>query len=176
MEKTNIVLIGMPGVGKSSVGVVLAKTLGMDFTDTDLVIMQRTGKKLRELIAERGREGFLALENDVIASLSLRNTVIATGGSAVFGGRAMARLREDGIVVYLAIGVPDLAKRLGDLDARGVVRAPGQSLGDIYAERAPLYERYADLTILEAGAELRLGDTITRTERAVEQYRLRSED
>jgi shikimate kinase len=144
----------MPGSGKSTVGVVLAKRLGYEFVDSDLVIQKKTGKKLHELIAENGIEGFWKLENDVNASLSPENCIIATGGSAVYGDEAMWHLREIGTVVYLKISYEELKERLGDLNERGVTLRSGQSLKDLYDERIPLYEKYAGLTIECDGKQL----------------------
>ena len=153
--KDNIVLIGMPGAGKSTVGVVLAKRLGYSFVDSDLVIQERYGKLLHELIEEKGVEGFGKLENDVNASLTLHKSVIATGGSAVYGAGAMEHLREIGTVVYLKLPYEEIEARLGDLNARGVTLQPGQTLRDLYAERIPLYEQYAHVVISCEGKMLR---------------------
>lgn len=147
MNKTNIVLIGMPGVGKSTVGVILAKVTGRHFLDTDLVIQAQTGKLLSEIIAERGAGGFIDLENDCIARVRTMNSVIATGGSAVYGRDAMAALSRDGVIVYLKASFDLLDSRLSDIRGRGVVSHPGQTLRDIYDERTPLYEKYADITV-----------------------------
>lgn len=153
--KDNIVLIGMPGAGKSTVGVVLAKRLGYSFVDSDLVIQERYGKLLQELIEENGVEGFWKLENAVNASFVLQKSVIATGGSAVYGAEAMKHLREIGTVVYLKLPFEEMEARLGDLDARGVTLQPGQTLRDLYAERIPLYEKYAHVVINCEGKLLR---------------------
>lgn len=143
MDKKNIVLVGMPGAGKSTVGVVLAKKLGYKFTDSDLVIQERTGKLLPQLIKEHGIEGFWQIENDVNASLDLEHYVIATGGSAIYGQEAMEHFRETGTVIYLKLSYEEIAERLGDLTERGVTLHEGQSLMDLYEERVPLYEKYA---------------------------------
>lgn len=147
MEKRNITLIGMPGAGKSTVGVVLAKVLGYRFVDSDLLIQEQTGKLLHELITELGDKGFLELENRVNAGLAADRSVIATGGSAVYGEEAMEHLREISTVVYLRLSCGSLKERLGDLHERGVVLKPGQTLEDLMAARTPLYERYAHVTI-----------------------------
>ncbi len=152
---SNVILIGMPGVGKSTVGVVLAKKLGYSFTDSDLVIQQETGKLLHQLIEEKGEAGFLMLENEINASLSMDHHVIATGGSAVYGKEAMTHLRKTGCMVYLKLPYEEVEKRLGDLNARGVTLQPGQTLRDLYDERTPLYEKYADLIIDCNGKMLR---------------------
>lgn len=147
MNKNNIVLIGMPGVGKSTVGVVLAKNMGYSFVDSDLLIQEREGKLLHEIIEERGLDGFNEVENQVNTSIQARRCVIATGGSVVYGAQAMEHLKEIGIVVYLSLPCEELSERLGDLNERGVSIRPGQSLADLMRERTPLYESYADVTI-----------------------------
>ena len=136
-------LIGMPGAGKSTVGVVLAKRLGYRFVDSDLVIQEKYDRLLHELIEEHGVEGFWRIEEEENASLNPRKSVIATGGSVIYGPRAMEHLREIGTVVYLKLPLEEVAERLGDLNARGVTLRPGQTLADLYAERVPLYEKYA---------------------------------
>lgn len=153
--RDNIVLIGMPGAGKSTVGVVLAKKLGYSFVDSDLVIQEKHGKLLHQLIEENGVEGFWKIENDVNASLALHNSVIATGGSAIYGQEAMEHLREIGTVVYLKLPYEEIAERLGDLNARGVTLQPGQTLQDLYEERIPLYEKYAHKVVDCSGMALR---------------------
>lgn len=153
--KDNVVLIGMPGAGKSTVGVVLAKKLGYRFIDSDLVIQDRYGKLLHELIEEHGVEGFWKIENDVNASLEADKSVIATGGSAVYGREAMEHLRRIGTVVYLKLPYGEVEERLGDLNARGVTLMPGQTLADLYSERTPLYEKYAHVTVECSGKALR---------------------
>ena len=149
MASTNIVLIGMPGAGKSTLGVVLAKILNMQFLDADLVIQQDQGRTLQAIIDAEGTEGFLAIENQVLASLQAENTVIATGGSAVYSDDAMRHLACLGPVIYLKISYESLVSRLSDLQERGVVLKGGvsMSLRDLYEERQPLYERYADVTV-----------------------------
>ena len=145
--KNNITLIGMPGSGKSTVGVVLAKRLGRRFVDSDLVIQERHGKLLHELITEHGVEGFWQIESNVNASLNLENSIIATGGSACYEPEGMQHLRDISTVVYLKLPYEEVEQRLGDLNARGVTLQPGQTLRDLYEERTPLYEKYADLII-----------------------------
>ena len=146
-DKDNIILIGMPGAGKSTVGVVLAKKLGYRFVDSDLVIQERYGKLLHELIEENGVEGFWKIENDVNESLDVHKSVIATGGSAVYGAKAMEHFRKIGIVIYLKLDYDEIEERLGDLNARGVTLMPGQGLKDLYNERIPLYEKYAHVVL-----------------------------
>lgn len=147
MNRNNIVLIGMPGAGKSTVGVVLAKKLGFSFLDSDLVIQSREGKLLHEIIEERGVEKFWTVEEEANISIDVRRTVIATGGSVIYGSRAMDHLREIGVVVYLKLPCEEIAHRLGDLSERGVTLRKGQNLEMLYEERIPLYEKYADVTI-----------------------------
>ena len=155
----NIILTGMPGVGKSTIGVILAKELGYQFLDSDLLIQQQEKKLLKDIIAEKGVDGFLAVENQVNASIEAERAVIATGGSAVYGKEAMEHFKRTGIVVYLKCSYDALEKRLGDLKGRGVVLKDGQTLRDIYEERSVLYEKYADLTVDCAG--LTVEETVT---------------
>ncbi len=143
----NIILIGMPGVGKSTVGIVLAKVLGYDFIDSDLLIQKAEGKLLWQIMREMGNDAFNRIEERVNCAISAERSVIATGGSVVYGAKAMEHLRSIGTIVYLEADCPTLAGRLGDLTRRGVVFRPGQSLAELYAERIPLYEKYAQLTI-----------------------------
>ena len=152
--KKNVTLIGMPGSGKSTVGVVLAKVLGYHFVDSDLVIQEQTGKLLHELITEYGDEGFLEIENKVNAGLQVERSVIATGGSVVYCRQAMSHLKEIGTVVYLKVSLSTLEKRLGNLKRRGVILKKGQTLKDLYEERVPLYEKYADVVVDEKGRDL----------------------
>lgn len=137
----------MPGAGKSTVGVVLAKRLGYAFVDADLIIQQKEGRLLHQLIEERGLEGFLDIENRINASLSPQSAVIATGGSVVYGKEAMEHLVQTTTVIYLQLSLEALAQRLGDLRKRGVVLRKGQSLEELYEERVPLYRQYAHITI-----------------------------
>lgn len=155
MNEKNIILIGMPGVGKSTVGVVLAKKLGYSFVDADLVIQSWEGKLLHEIIEERGVEGFWMLEEAVGESMDVRRTVIATGGSAVYGKNAMAHYKQIGTVVYLSLPLEGIRERLGDLTERGVTLRDGQDLDGLYVERQPLYERYADVTVDCEGLSIR---------------------
>ncbi|MBP3636754.1 MAG: shikimate kinase [Clostridia bacterium] len=151
----NIILIGMPGCGKSTVGVVLAKALGMDFIDSDLLIQRSRNMRLHQIIEQVGDEGFRAIENEVNAAIDVDNCIIATGGSVVYGTEAMEHLRNIGTVVYLHLEYEQVEERLGDLHARGVSMKPGQTLRDLYNERTPLYERYAHVTIPCDGLRLR---------------------
>lgn len=149
--KDNIVLIGMPGVGKSTVGVILAKMIGYQFTDADLLIQKQEGKLLHEIIAENGTDGFIEIEERVNASIEASHTIIATGGSVVYGKKAMEHLSHIGTVVYLKVPYDILEKRLEDIKGRGVVLKEGQTLRTLYDERTPLYEKYADIEISEDG-------------------------
>lgn len=151
----NVILIGMPGAGKSTVGVVLAKRLGYTFLDSDLVIQQKYGRLLHELISEHGVEGFWKIENDVNAGLTCDRTVIATGGSAIYGKEAMEHLRSMGTVVYLRLTLEQIAERLGDLTERGVTLREGQDLKALYEERTPFYEKYAHVIIDCDGQQVR---------------------
>ena len=157
----HIILIGMPACGKSTVGVLAAKTLGYRFVDSDLIIQERTGKKLHRIISEEGREGFLAIEEAV--NLTLGNdaspSVIATGGSAVYSEAAMAHFKSVGKVVYLRLSYASVKKRLGNFTHRGVVMPEGYTLRDLYDERCALYERYADIVIDEAKTD-NIGDVL----------------
>ncbi len=146
-KKTNIVLLGMPGSGKSTVGVLLAKRLGKQFVDTDLLIQEQEGRLLSEIIEEEGLDKFIEIENKLNASVEAENSVIAPGGSAVYGKEAMEHLKEIGEVVYLKLSYRSVARRLGDLKKRGVVFRPGQTLKALYKERCPLYEKYADYIV-----------------------------
>lgn len=145
--KSNIVLIGMPAAGKSTVGVLLAKSFLKDFVDTDLVIQRKYGCTLCNIIEREGTDAFLKIENDVICSADYSSSVIATGGSAVYGEEAMRHLRSSGITVYLRLSLGEIEKRIGNIHTRGVAMKNGTSLSELYSERAPLYEKYADITI-----------------------------
>lgn len=151
----NIILIGMPGCGKSTVGVVLAKKLGYRFIDSDLVIQEQYNKTLEELIEERGDAGFIQLENDVNCLISPEKTVIATGGSVVYGEDAMRHFNEIGTVIYLEVPEKDLEKRLGSLKERGVVSNGKATVKEIFDDRRKLYEKYADITFRQNGECLR---------------------
>lgn len=150
----NVTLIGMPAAGKSTVGVLLAKRLGYAFVDVDLVIQEREKRLLKEIIAEEGMEGFMAVENRVNAGLSLERSVIAPGGSVIYGKEAMEHLKSIGLVVYLKISYEELISRLGDVVDRGVVLRDGMTLLDLYRERERYFERYADITVDEEGKNL----------------------
>jgi shikimate kinase len=154
-SKSNIVLIGMPGVGKSTVGVVLAKLRGMHFIDTDLIIQEQTGRLLDELIEESGVDGFVALEDRIVSTVDATDTVISTGGSVVYGAQAMHHLASQGTVVFIDCAFDEIERRLGSWEDRGVAVRPGQSLHDLYEERSPLYRRYAEVRIDATGLDVR---------------------
>lgn len=149
--KSNLTLIGMPASGKSTIGVLLAKRLGYSFVDVDIVIQEKTGKLLKEIIAEEGTDGFLRVEDRINSELEARRSVIAPGGSVIYGRNAMEHLREISTVIYLKLTYEEVERRLGDLTDRGVALKDGMTLRDLYEERIPLYEKYADITVDEAG-------------------------
>ncbi len=147
--KENIVLIGMPGAGKSTLGVVLAKIVKKSFIDADLLIQDQCDKTLQKIIDEKGPDGFIEIEGQVLSGIEAHNCVIATGGSAVYSDEAMRHLGEIGTIVYLQISYESLLARLGDLQERGVVLkgGVGMSLRELFDERKPLYEKYAEITV-----------------------------
>ena len=156
MSKENIVLIGMPGVGKSTVGVILAKVLGYQFIDADLVIQKRENRLLHEIISEEGLDGFLKAEENanVYIAQNEEKSIVATGGRVVYCEKAMQELKKTGRVIYLELEYDQLKKRLGNLKGRGVVLKDGQDLRGLYEERIPLYEKYADLTVNEKNLDV----------------------
>lgn len=143
----NIILIGMPSSGKSTVGVIIAKHLGMSFVDTDVILQTQQNRKLQDIINTDGIEKFLEIEEKTIQSLDLSNTVIATGGSVIYSEIAMKHLKANGMVIYLNINMKTVTRRLKNIKTRGVVLSPGQTLKEIYQKRKPLYEKYADIII-----------------------------
>jgi len=147
IQQPAIVLIGMPGAGKSTVGVLLAKRLGLGFVDTDILIQERAGRQLHEILDDAGYQELRRLEEEAILALEARGTVIATGGSAVYSERAMRRLGESGVLVFLKARRDVLAARIADYARRGIANAEDQSFEEIYRERAPLYERWADVVV-----------------------------
>lgn len=150
-KKTNIILIGMPGSGKSTVGVILAKQAGLDFIDTDVLIQIREGRPLQDIV---DRDGYLALrriEEEVLFKLNLHNSVIATGGSAVYSERAMIHLKQQGIAVFLDVDLVTLKARVRDYDTRGLAKRLDQTVDDLFQERFVLYRKYADITIACGG-------------------------
>lgn len=144
----NIVLIGMPGAGKSTIGVILAKSLLYDFCDTDLSIQKETGESLCDTISKIGIDEFIRLEEAVICKQDFVNSVVATGGSAVYGEKAMAKLKENGLIVYLKVSHQELQGRIKNIHTRGIAMKEGTTIKELYEERAPLYEKYADITIV----------------------------
>lgn len=169
--KPNITLIGMPSSGKSTIGVLLAKRLGFSFVDVDIVIQEKTGKLLKEIITQEGMEGFLQVENRINGELEADKSVIAPGGSVIYGEEAMAHLRQISEVVYLKMSYEEMEQRIGNVVDRGVALKPGFTLRDLYNERAPYYEKYADLVIDEA--DLEPGETVDRLRELIEE-KLRS--
>lgn len=163
----NITLIGMPAAGKSTVGVLLAKRLGYSFIDVDIVIQEKEGRLLKEIIKSEGMDGFLDVENRINAELSASRSVIAPGGSVIYGAEAMAHLKSLGPVVYLKITYEELLSRLGDVVDRGVVLKEGMTLRDLYDERVKYFEQYADITIDEEGKEL--GDVVDELRGLIEK-------
>lgn len=151
----NIILIGMPGAGKSTLGVVLAKSLGYNFLDSDLLIQEREGKLLSEILEDVGPWGFNKIEEEVNASINVNKTIIATGGSVIYGSKAMEHLRKIGTVVYIKLPCDTIEKRIGSFKQRGISIEQGQTLKELYDERAPLYEKYAHVTVETQGLELR---------------------
>ncbi len=146
MEKS-IILIGMPGAGKSTVGVLLAKAVGLPFIDTDLLIQAEEKGLLQEIINAKGLENFLKIEERVVLKRSLKKCVVATGGSVVYSSRAMGKLKDNGLVVYLKLDFEEIQKRIKNITTRGIAMGEGKSLRDIYDERVPLYEKYSDIIV-----------------------------
>ncbi len=150
----NIVLIGMPGAGKSTIGVILAKVLGYKFIDSDLLIQEQESCLLKDIIERDGLDGLIAIEEQVNANIVTENSVIATGGSVIYGERAMEHLRQIGTVVYLQLSFETISNRLGNIRQRGVVFKEGQSLKSLYEERCPLYEKYAHIIVDGEGLDM----------------------
>lgn len=148
--KSNIILIGMPAAGKSTLGVILAKTLGKQFLDTDISIQQYTGEILQDTINRDGIDTFLKIEEKVVSETICENTVIATGGSIVFSDKAMQNLKQNGIVIFLDVPLGDIKKRLSNITTRGIAMKPDKSIDSVYEERLPLYIKYADITVNSA--------------------------
>ena len=147
MTKTNIVLIGMPGAGKSTVGVALAEKTGRHFVDTDTLIEQQEKTRLQDIVDKQGHQALRRIEEQVLLDLGLRDHVIATGGSAVYSDQAMRHLKSDGVVVFLDVTLATLEKRIPDFSQRGLAKRPEQTIGELFDERHTLYDKYADVTI-----------------------------
>ncbi len=146
-DRKNLVLIGMPGAGKSTIGVLLAKVLNMPYIDTDLLIQRQENSFLQELIEKRGIDGFIKIEEKIIIELDLRNHIIATGGSVVYSKASMDHLKSNGVLFFLNTKIYQLERRLKNTQARGIAMQPGQSIAALYDERMPLYKKYADVEI-----------------------------
>lgn len=147
----NIILIGMPGAGKSTVGVILAKVLGYKFIDSDLLIQEQEQSLLKDIIKKKGLEGFIGIENQVNSDIEEEETVIATGGSVIYGKEAMAHLNNTGTIVYIQLSLDILKDRLGNMKQRGVALKKGQDLKKLYDERTPLYEKHSDIIVNSDG-------------------------
>ena len=143
----NIILIGMPGAGKSTLGVLLAKAMGKLFVDTDIVIQQKTKRLLQDIIDNDGTDAFMSIEEEILLTVDEQNTVIATGGSAVYSEKAMENFRKSGKIVYLHVDFAEIEKRVTNITTRGIVLKNGKTLADAFLERKPLYDKYADVTI-----------------------------
>ncbi len=154
MKKNNIILIGMPAAGKSTIGIILAKKLGYDFIDTDLLIQKTENALLREIIAKKGIEAFLEIENRVNLGVDVQKTVIAPGGSVIYCKEAMEHFKKLGIIIYLKVPFEIIKKRIPDPEKRGVVLAPGQSLFEMYVEREELFEKYADMVLCQSSVNI----------------------
>lgn len=168
MKKSNLIFIGMPAVGKSTVGVVIAKRLGKKFIDTDLLIQEQEGKLLKDIIAEAGEDGFLKIENQVNCDVNAENAVISPGGSVVYCEEAMRHYKEIGTVVYLSASYQTIKRRIGSPKKRGVVLREGQTFRSLYDERVQLFEKYADIIICEDGCrvEQTIGEVLEAVEKA----------
>ena len=150
----NIILIGMPGAGKSTLGVLLAKAMGKLFVDTDIIIQQKTKRLLQDIIDNDGTDEFLKLEEEILLTVDEKNTVIATGGSAVYSEKAMEHFRKSGKIVYLHVDFSEIEKRVTNITTRGIVLKNGKSLADAFAERKPLYDKYADVVVDCTGSSI----------------------
>ncbi len=147
IDMKNVILIGMPGAGKSTIGVLLAKSMLFSFCDTDLCIQKETGESLIETIHKKGIADFIKLEEEIICKQEFAESVVATGGSAVYGEKAMEKLKENGVVVYLKVSPEELQKRIKNIHTRGIAMKEGTTISQLYEERARLYEKYADIII-----------------------------
>lgn len=150
----NVILVGMPACGKSTIGVVLAKTMNKWFVDTDLSIQQREGRTLQDIINEHGNEYFHQLEEQILLETNVKNCIIATGGSAIYFDRAMAHFKENGKIVYIKVSLDTILERLNNIKTRGVTLGKGQTIEDLYKQRVPLYEKHADIIIEAEGLHI----------------------
>lgn len=166
--KNNLIFIGMPAVGKSTVGVVVAKRLGLGFLDTDLLIQEKEGRLLRDIIKSEGLDGFLKIENKVNSSVEVENHVISPGGSVVYCEEAMEHFKKTGIIIYLRVSCETIKDRIKDPKKRGVVLRKDQTLEDLYNERSRLFEKYADIVVDEDGCTI--DETIESVAKALEDY------
>ncbi|MDF2871972.1 MAG: hypothetical protein K0R05_3547 [Anaerocolumna sp.] len=164
----NIVLVGMPSAGKSTIGIILAKVLGYQFLDSDLLIQEQEKELLKDIIDKRGIDGFLAIENQINREIDTDHTVIATGGSVIYGVEAMEHLQETGVIVYIKLTLQTISERLGNIKQRGVVLRKGQTLKMLYEERCPLYEKYAHITV--DGENLNTEELMENIKDALEQF------
>jgi shikimate kinase len=169
MPMKNIVLVGMPSAGKSTIGIILAKVLGYQFLDSDLLIQEQEKELLKDIIDKRGIDGFLAIENQINREIDTDHTVIATGGSVIYGVEAMEHLQETGVIVYIKLTLQTISERLGNIKQRGVVLRKGQTLKMLYEERCPLYEKYAHITV--DGENLNTEELMENIKDALEQYK-----
>ena len=164
-KNQNIILIGMAGAGKSTLGVLLAKALGMDFIDSDIIIQQIENRLLQEIIDHDGIDAFLKTEEEIVSSLDFQNTFIATGGSVVYSDKAMTALKENAVTIYLSLPYEEIKKRVTNIETRGIVLKKGNSLKDAFDERLPLYEKYADIILECQGKDIEA--CVTRLVKAV---------
>ena len=164
----NVILIGMPGCGKSTVGVLLAKALQLDFTDCDLVIQKTAKMGLQEIIDTKGIDEFLKVEEKVLCDSNFSDTVVATGGSAVYYPAAMEHLKKGAVTVYISLPFEEIEKRLSNIKTRGVAMTNGQTLKGIYDERVPLYEKYADITVETLGQGVE--QTVEEVAKRIKEY------
>ncbi|MDX2493932.1 MAG: shikimate kinase [Desulfuromusa sp.] len=165
MERNNIILIGMPGAGKSTVGVILAKRIGFHFIDTDLLIQAQEKCRLQQIIDTQGLENFRKIEEQMLLNLHAQHSVIATGGSVIYSEPGLKALGKSGYLIYLQIALPDLQQRIVDMGQRGLVMSKGQTFEQLYQERTPLYEKFAAVTI--ACAEINADRVAAKIEKEI---------
>ena len=169
MKRKNIILIGMPGCGKSTCGVLLAKIALMDFVDTDLLIQQKEGARLQSIIDTKGIEKFIEIENEVLKSVNMENAVISTGGSAIYSEEGMMHLKENGIVLFIKIDLKTVIERIKDFSMRGIVIRKGNTLEDLLIERTPYYEKYADIVVESTSADA--SENVEKMLDAIKKYK-----